>query len=177
MTQFNYDDHWQEIEIDLDRPPGVGLGFSIAGGTDTPCISDSPAVVVTRITEGGLADRDQRLKLHDIILRVNIVDFTHIEHQAAVDGLKAAGNHVTLLIRRLAPPIMEEIQLNKPPNAHLGFSIAGGISHEHVKGDYGIFITNIIPGGIADKNGRLKVGDRLMHVQSLKNGYDLQFVE
>jgi C-terminal processing protease CtpA/Prc len=33
--------------------------------------------------------------------------------------------------------------------------------------DYGIFITNIIPGGIADKNGRLKVGDRLMHVQSL----------
>ena len=60
--------------------------------------------------------------------------------------------------------------------------------------DYGIFITNIIPGGIADKNGRLKVGDRLMHVQSMvkifaqnmvfiiqyivqKNGYDLQFVE
>jgi hypothetical protein len=29
---------------------------------------------------------------------------------------------------------MEEIQLNKPPNTHLGFSIAGGISHEHVKG-------------------------------------------
>lgn len=33
--------------------------------------------------------------------------------------------------------------------------------------DYGIFITNIIPGGIADKNGRLRVGDRLMHVQSM----------
>ena len=72
---------------------------------------------------------------------------------------------------------MEEIPLQKPANAHLGFSIAGGISHEHVKGDYGIFITNIIPGGIADKNGRLKVGDRLMHVQSMVNGYDLQFVE
>ncbi|CAF0737147.1 unnamed protein product [Adineta steineri] len=177
ITQFNYDDHWQEIEVELDRGPGVGLGFSIAGGIDTPCISDSPAVVITRITEGGLADRDQRLKLHDIILRVNEMDFTQIEHQAAVDGLKAAGNHVSLSIRRLSPPVMEEIQLNRPPNAHLGFSIAGGISHEHVKGDYGIFITNIIPGGIADKNGRLKVGDRLMHVQSLKNGYDLQFVE
>jgi hypothetical protein len=37
--------------------------------------------------------------------------------------------------------------------------------------DYGIFITNIIPGGIADKNGRLKVGDRLMHVQSLVRKY------
>ena len=80
------------------------------------------------------------------------MDFTHIEHQAAVDGLKAAGSRVNLvsftflcensttfvfcfqLIRRLAPPIMEEIQLNKPPNAHLGFSVAGGISHEHIKG-------------------------------------------
>jgi len=38
------------------------LGFSIAGGTDTPCINNTPAVVVTRITEGGLADRDHRLK-------------------------------------------------------------------------------------------------------------------
>ncbi len=46
----------------LFQPPGIGLGFSIAGGIDTPCISDSPAVVITRITEGGLADRDQRLK-------------------------------------------------------------------------------------------------------------------
>ncbi len=89
-------------------------------------------------------------RLHDIILRVNEMDFTQIEHQAAVDGLKAAGNHVSLVgllfllsskiifffksIRRLAPPVMEEIQLNKPPTSHLGFSIAGGISHEHVKG-------------------------------------------
>jgi hypothetical protein len=34
---------------------------------------------------------------------------------------------------------MEEIQLNKPPTSHLGFSIAGGISHEHVKGFVGLF--------------------------------------
>ncbi len=33
--------------------------------------------------------------------------------------------------------------------------------------DHGIFITNIIPGGITDKNGRLKVGDRLLSVQSM----------
>ncbi len=36
-------------------------------------------------------------RLHDIILRVNQMDFTQIEHQAAVDGLKAAGNHVHLV--------------------------------------------------------------------------------
>lgn len=36
-------------------------------------------------------------RLHDIILRVNEMDFTQIEHQAAVDGLKAAGNQVHLV--------------------------------------------------------------------------------
>ncbi len=36
-------------------------------------------------------------RLHDIILRVNEMDFTQIDHQAAVDGLKAAGNHVHLV--------------------------------------------------------------------------------
>jgi hypothetical protein len=29
---------------------------------------------------------------------------------------------------------MEEIELIKPSDVHLGFSIAGGISHEYVKG-------------------------------------------
>jgi guanylate kinase/C-terminal processing protease CtpA/Prc len=177
ITQFHYDDHWQEIEIDLHRSSTEGLGFSIAGGTDTPCINNSSAVVITRITEGGLAARDRRLKLHDIILRVNEKDFTQIEHQPAVDWLKAAGNHVILLVRRLAPPFSEEIELEKPANVHLGFSIAGGITNEHVKGDHGIFITNIIPGGVADKQGHLRIGDRLIQVQSMKNSYDLEFVE
>ncbi|CAF4456343.1 unnamed protein product, partial [Rotaria magnacalcarata] len=176
-TQFNYNDHWEEIQVELQRLPGKGLGFSIAGGTDTPCINESPAVVITRITEGGIADIDHRLKQHDIILRVNDISFTHIQHQVGVDTLKAAETPVSIVVRRLAPPVIEEIVLEKPPNAHLGFSIAGGISHEHVKGDYGIFITHVIPGGVADKHGRLKVGDRLMSVVSMKSTYDLEFVE
>ncbi|CAF4461578.1 unnamed protein product [Rotaria socialis] len=177
VPQFNYDDHWEEIQVELQRLPGKGLGFSIAGGTDTPCINESPAVVITRITEGGIADIDHRLKQHDIILRVNDISFTHIEHQVGVDTLKAAETPVFIVVRRLAPRTIEEIVLEKPPNVHLGFSIAGGISHEHVKGDYGIFITHVIAGGIADKHGRLKVGDRLMSVVSTKNTYDLEFVE
>ncbi|CAF0833766.1 unnamed protein product [Didymodactylos carnosus] len=177
VIQFNYEDHWRDEEIYLERSAGVGLGFSIAGGSDTPCINDSPSVVVTRITENGIAAKDNRLRLHDIILRVNDIDFTNINHAAAVEALKNAGNKVTLYIRRLVLPYMEEIELQKSPNSTLGFSIAGGISHEHVKGDHGIFITNIIQGGIADQNGRLKVGDRLIHVSTPKHNYDLQFVE
>ncbi|CAF4187376.1 unnamed protein product, partial [Rotaria magnacalcarata] len=35
----------------------------------------------------------------------------------------------------------------------------------------------MIPGDIADENGQLEVGDRLMHIQSSENSYDLTFVE
>ena len=44
---------------------------------------------------------------------------------------------------------------------HLGNTVDPALSSDH-----GIFITNIIPGGLADANGRLKIGDRLMNVQS-----------
>lgn len=37
----------------------------------------------------------------------------------------------------------------------------------HYFSDHGIFITNIIPGGVADKQGHLRIGDRLIQVQSM----------
>lgn len=46
----------------------------------------------------------------------------------------------------------------------LGFSIAGGIGSQHIPGDDGIFITRIIPGGTAEIEGQLAVGDRLIAV-------------
>ena len=54
----------------------------------------------------------------------------------------------------------------------LGFSISGGLFTEHVKNDHGIFVTKIIPGGAADIDGKLKVGDRLLSV----NGISLEYV-
>lgn len=46
----------------------------------------------------------------------------------------------------------------------LGFSIAGGVGNEHVKGDDGIFVTKIIGGGAAEEEGTLSVGDRILQV-------------
>lgn len=46
----------------------------------------------------------------------------------------------------------------------LGFSIAGGQGNQHVLGDDGIFITKIIPGGPAEEEGTLSVGDRILQV-------------
>lgn len=49
----------------------------------------------------------------------------------------------------------------------LGFSIAGGVGNQHLPGDNSIFITKIIDGGAAQKDGRLHVGDRLLMVSNV----------
>ena len=46
----------------------------------------------------------------------------------------------------------------------LGFSIAGGVGNQHLKGDDGIFVTKIIPSGAAEEEGTLSVGDRILQV-------------
>ena len=46
----------------------------------------------------------------------------------------------------------------------LGFSIAGGRGNPHVIGDDGIFVTKIIPGGVAEMQGDLATGDRILEV-------------
>ncbi len=74
-------------------------------------------------------------------------------------------------MKRLQPTLVEEITLEKTPNG-LGFSISGGLFTEHIRNDHGIFVTKIIPGGSADMDGKLAVGDRLISV----NGISLEYV-
>lgn len=62
--------------------------------------------------------------------------------------------------------MVEDIFLEKTQNG-LGFSISGGLFTEHIKNDHGIFVTKIIPGGAADLDGKLSVGDRLISVSSI----------
>lgn len=59
-----------------------------------------------------------------------------------------------------------------PVGCHLGlgFSIAGGIGNQHIPGDNSIYITKIIEGGAAQKDGRLQIGDRLLAVREPSRG-------
>lgn len=50
----------------------------------------------------------------------------------------------------------------KPPG--LGFSIAGGLGNQHVPGDNSIYVTKIIEGGAAHRDGRLQIGDKILAV-------------
>ncbi|KAG7273389.1 hypothetical protein CRUP_037451 [Coryphaenoides rupestris] len=58
-----------------------------------------------------------------------------------------------------------ELKLVKGPKG-LGFSIAGGVGNQHIPGDNSIYVTKIIEGGAAHKDGRLQIGDKLLAVNS-----------
>ncbi|XP_051825102.1 disks large homolog 3 isoform X4 [Antechinus flavipes] len=153
-------------EIVLERG-NSGLGFSIAGGIDNPHIPEDPGIFITKIIPGGAAAMDGRLGVNDCVLRVNEVDVSEVVHSRAVEALKEAGPVVRLVVRRRQPPpeTVVEVNLLKGPKG-LGFSIAGGIGNQHIPGDNSIYITKIIEGGAAQKDGRLQIGDRLLAVNN-----------
>ncbi|XP_046883803.1 discs large homolog 1-like protein isoform X16 [Hypomesus transpacificus] len=153
-------------EITLERG-NSGLGFSIAGGTDNPHIGEDPSIFITKVIPGGAAAQDGRLRVNDVILRVNEADVRDVTHSRAVEALKEAGSLVRLYVRRrkaVSEKLME-IKLVKGPKG-LGFSIAGGVGNQHIPGDNSIYVTKIIEGGAAHKDGRLQIGDKLLAVNS-----------
>uniref|UniRef100_A0A671YY76 Discs large MAGUK scaffold protein 4 n=1 Tax=Sparus aurata TaxID=8175 RepID=A0A671YY76_SPAAU len=142
-----------------------GLGFSIAGGTDNPHVGDDPSIFITKIIPGGAAAQDGRLSVNDCILFVNDVDVREVTHSQAVEALKEAGAIVRLYVLRRKPAAekVTEIKLIKGPKG-LGFSIAGGVGNQHIPGDNSIYVTKIIEGGAAHKDGRLQIGDKILAV-------------
>uniref|UniRef100_A0A8C1TD45 Discs, large homolog 3 (Drosophila) n=1 Tax=Cyprinus carpio TaxID=7962 RepID=A0A8C1TD45_CYPCA len=168
LLQVNGSDGMYKYEEIILERGNSGLGFSIAGGVDNPHIPDDPGIFITKIIPGGAAAMDGRLGVNDCVLRVNDVDVSEVVHSKAVEALKEAGPVVRLLVRRRqAPPeTILEVNLLKGPKG-LGFSIAGGIGNQHIPGDNSIYITKIIEGGAAQKDGRLQTGDRLLAVNNI----------
>ncbi|XP_057712521.1 discs large homolog 1-like protein isoform X1 [Corythoichthys intestinalis] len=151
-------------EITLERG-NSGLGFSIAGGVDNPHVGDDPGIFITKVIAGGAAAQDGRLRVNDVILRVNEVDVRDVTHSRAVEALKEAGSLVRLYVRRRKPAgdRVVDVKLVKGPKG-LGFSIAGGVGNQHIPGDDGIYVTKIIEGGAAHRDARLRIGDKLLAV-------------
>ncbi|CAG9857264.1 unnamed protein product [Phyllotreta striolata] len=81
-----------------------GLGFSIAGGKGSqPFKADSDAVFVSRITDGGVADKDGKLLVGDKVVSINGVDLTGAPHDLAVGMLTGVERFVRLVVEREVP--------------------------------------------------------------------------
>ncbi|NXJ91825.1 DLG1 protein, partial [Corythaixoides concolor] len=122
-----------------------GLGFSIAGGTDNPHIGDDSSIFITKIIAGGAAAQDGRLRYDDFLCWVA----------------------ACLLLQWISKHFINVFIHSYIYKSGLGFSIAGGVGNQHIPGDNSIYVTKIIEGGAAHKDGKLQIGDKLLAVNSV----------
>ncbi|XP_064357650.1 multiple PDZ domain protein isoform X11 [Dromaius novaehollandiae] len=155
-----------ETTIDISKGR-TGLGLSIVGGADTLL----GAIIIHEVYEEGAASKDGRLWAGDQILEVNGIDLRNATHDEAINVLRQTPQKVRLTVYRDEAQYKEEdmydvlnIELQKKPGKGLGLSIVGK------RNDTGVFVSDIVKGGIADMDGRLMQGDQILTV----NGEDVR---
>lgn len=85
------------VEIKLIKGP-KGLGFSIAGGVGNQHIPGDNSIYVTKIIDGGAAQKDCRLQVGDRLLMVNNYTLEEVTHEEAVAILKNTADVVYLKV-------------------------------------------------------------------------------
>ncbi|XP_069482184.1 multiple PDZ domain protein isoform X17 [Ambystoma mexicanum] len=155
-----------ETTIDISKGR-TGLGLSIVGGADTLL----GAIIIHEVYEEGAASKDGRLWAGDQILEVNGIDLRSATHDEAINVLRQTPQKVRLTVYRDEAQYKEEdmydmlnVELQKKPGKGLGLSIVGK------RNDTGVFVSDIVKGGIADSDGRLMQGDQILSV----NGEDVR---
>ncbi|XP_043570475.1 multiple PDZ domain protein isoform X5 [Chiloscyllium plagiosum] len=145
----------------------TGLGLSIVGGADTLL----GTIIIHEVYEEGAAAKDGRLWAGDQILEVNGIDLRVATHDEAINVLRQIPQKVRLTVYRDEGHYKEEdmydlliVELHKKLGKGLGLSIVGK------RNDTGVFVSDIVKGGIVDLDGSLLQGDQILSV----NGDDVR---
>uniref|UniRef100_A0A8B9CX26 InaD-like protein n=1 Tax=Anser brachyrhynchus TaxID=132585 RepID=A0A8B9CX26_9AVES len=160
----------RQIEsIKIEKPSVGGLGFSVVALKNHSL--GEVGIFVKEVQPGSIADRDQRLKENDHILAINCTPLDqNISHQHAIALLQQATGSLHLVVAR--EPVQGNsrtsvVMLSKSDfelyvelindGSGLGFGIVGGKTS-------GVVVRTIVPGGLADRDGRLRTGDHILQI-------------
>ncbi|KAK6188757.1 hypothetical protein SNE40_004870 [Patella caerulea] len=150
----------RETYLEIEKGK-TGLGLSIVGGSDTLL----GAIIIHEVYDDGAAARDGRLVAGDQVLEVNNEDLRDATHDHAIQVLRQTPARVGMVIYRDDNQVREEdiydiftVDLMKRPGKGLGLSIVGK------KNDVGVYISDIVKGGVAETDGRLMQGDQILAV-------------
>ncbi|XP_074953504.1 inaD-like protein isoform X2 [Phalacrocorax aristotelis] len=167
----------RQIEsIKIEKPSVGGLGFSVVALKNHSL--GEVGIFVKEVQPGSIADRDQRLRENDHILAINCTPLDqNISHQHAIALLQQSTGSLHLVVAR--EPVQGNSRtsavlsdINPPETIHwghiedvelindgsgLGFGIVGGKSS-------GVVVRTIVPGGLADRDGRLQTGDHILQI-------------
>ncbi|XP_067906579.1 glutamate receptor-interacting protein 1 isoform X1 [Heterodontus francisci] len=157
--------------VELMKKEGSTLGLTVSGGIDK---EGKPRV--SNLRPGGIAARSDQLNIGDYIKSVNGINLTKFRHDEIISLLKNVGERVVLEVEYELPPLSVqgsgiilktvEVTLHKEGNT-FGFVIRGG-THEDRNRTRPIVITYVRAGGPADREGTIKVGDRLLSVDGIR---------
>lgn len=155
--------------IEVQRQEGESLGISVVGGCDTPLV----CTVIQEVFPEGAVATDGRLMAGDQILEVNGEDLTQATHHQAVVILAQFFPVCRLTVYRERAeenrPIEKEeilkITLCKHKGRQLGIKLVGK------RNGPGVYILTLIPGSLAELDGRLKMDDRVLEI----NGQDVSY--
>ncbi|XP_029681238.1 glutamate receptor-interacting protein 1 isoform X2 [Takifugu rubripes] len=157
--------------VELVKKEGTTLGLTVSGGIDK---DGKPRV--SNLRQGGIAARSDQLNVGDYIRAVNGINLAKFRHDEIISLLKNVGERVVLEVEYELPPVSVqgsgvifknvEVTLHREGNS-FGFVIRGG-AHEDRNKSRPIVITNIRPGGPADREGTIKPGDRLLSIDGIR---------
>ncbi|KAK6494239.1 E3 ubiquitin-protein ligase LNX isoform X1 [Huso huso] len=158
--------------------PSEALAISIVGGNETPLVR----ILIQDVYREGIIARDGRLLPGDMILKVNGIDISNVPHCYALTVLKQPCQLLRLTVLRE----QRHMYCNSGLFYHDNYSTRGdsfhviltkrcpeeqlGIKLVRRPDEHGVFIFNLLEGGMAARDGQIQVNDRVLAI----NGHDLR---
>ncbi|XP_056336937.1 E3 ubiquitin-protein ligase LNX isoform X3 [Danio aesculapii] len=164
--------------------PCEPLAISIVGGNETPLVR----ILIQDIYREGVIARDGRLLPGDMILKVNGIDISNVPHCYAVAALKQPCTLLRLTVLReqrhryrshhhspteafpahtatIRDDSLHVVLVKRAPDEQLGIKLV------RRPDEHGVFIFHLLEGGLAARDARLRVDDRVLAI----NGHDLRY--
>ncbi|XP_071313390.1 ligand of Numb protein X 2b [Trachinotus anak] len=177
--------------VELFREPEEELGFRIVGGKDTPLGN----IVIQEIVRDSLAARDGRLAPGDHILEVNDVSLASVPHTRAVAVLQQPSLLRLTVMQEKGFKTRDPRSDHHHSSSITSHSPHGNATSNHNPGtvlqvtlmksqrseplgiklirkseESGVFILDLLSGGLAAKDGKLRNNDKVLAI----NGHDLR---
>ncbi|XP_052010512.1 ligand of Numb protein X 2-like isoform X2 [Xyrauchen texanus] len=164
--------------------PEKELGLCIVGGKDTPLGN----IVIQEIVRDSLAGRDGKLGPGDHILEVNDVSLASIPHSRAIAVLQVSCSHLRLTVMQekgfkpkpehlaqpSASPPLQPSNSNQNHGTVIQVTLVKhdrseplGIKLIRKSEEPGVFILDLLPRGLAAKDGKLRNNDKVLAINGL----------
>ncbi|XP_054653862.1 disks large homolog 5a isoform X2 [Dunckerocampus dactyliophorus] len=146
-----------EFEKDRDDMDLKALGFDIAEGVNDPYLPGDCGIFVTRVDKGSIADG--RLRVNDWLLKINDIDLTNKDRKQVMKAVLNVGGLINMVVRRrksLGGRLVTPVHINLMGHKDSGIGLENGV-----------FVTTVVQGSPAAREGTLAVGDRLITINGI----------